>query len=64
VPFIDDETDRVRADIEHGNGLRTLDSALRGRIGVNAPKFIQSLVSSVSRGKALPRPERLACVMK
>jgi len=27
---------------------------------VNAPKFVQSLVSSVSRARALPRPERLA----
>ena len=64
VAFIDHKAHGVRADIQHRHRPGALNAALSGRIGVDAPEFIQSLFSSVSRGKALPRPDRLAWVMK
>ncbi len=64
MPLIDHQTHGVRADVEHRHRQGSLNAALGGGIGIDAPKFVQSLFSSVSRGKALPRPERLAWVMK
>ncbi len=64
MPLIHNQTHGVRADIEHRHRTRTLDAALCGGVGVNAPVLVQSSLSSVSRCKALPRPDRLALVMK
>ena len=64
MALIDDQTNRVGADIEHRDGLGALDASLRRRIGIHAPELVQSPPSSPSRIPALPRPDSDGLVMK
>ncbi|MNL54338.1 hypothetical protein D3C87_1776630 [compost metagenome] len=63
MTLVNDKSNRIRANIEDGNRLGPLDTALGRGVGIYAPELFQTQPSS-SPIPALPRPDSDGLVMK